>query len=151
VVEYKINSATLNDLLLHLELCNSLFIPPLNSKVDLSVYAQKIFNNALLVEAWKQNDLIGLIAAYFNDIQNDIGFITNVSVVQEYNNQGVAKELLSITKQYATEHHFNKIKLEVHPENEKALRFYSNNNFKIITKESNSIIMELSLKINANE
>jgi ribosomal protein S18 acetylase RimI-like enzyme len=151
VLEYKINTATQNDLLLHLELCNSFFIPPLNSKVDLKDYGRKIFHNAVLVEAWNSNDLVGLIATYCNDLSNRVCFITNVSVVQEFNNQGVAKELLRITKQYAADHNFNKIKLEVHPKNENALRFYINNNFKIITKESNSLLMELSLNINSDE
>jgi ribosomal protein S18 acetylase RimI-like enzyme len=150
VILYKRNSATKNDLLLHLEMCDSLFIPPLTTKVALKEYAVKIHENGILFEAWNKKYLIGLIATYFNDPERSIGFITNVSVVKEYNNKGVATELLKITKKYAIENDFKKIKLEVNPGNEIALQFYIKNNFKIITKEANSVIMELLLNINSN-
>lgn len=150
MIEYKINNATQNDLLLHLELCNNMFIPPLNLKVDLKEYGQKIFENAFLVEAWHQKDLIGLIATYFNDVEKSIGFVTNVSVIKEFNNRGVAKKMLELTKKYAIENNLKIIKLEVHPENENAIRFYIKNDFKIITKEANSIIMELPLNKDNN-
>lgn len=145
MIAYKIKKSTQKDLLLHLEKCDALFVPALSSKVDLTIYADKLTNNAQTFEAWYDVALIGVIAAYFNDLQTKTGFITSVSVLEKYNNQGIATQLMKLTKEYAIQNGFEKIQLEVHPENENAIRFYTKEAFKITTKETTSIIMEYDI------
>jgi len=145
-IAYKIKKATQKDLLLHLQKCDDLFVPKLSSKVDLETYVQKITTYAQTFEAWNETELIGLIAAYFNDLKQEIGFITNVSVFKDFSNQGIGMDLLKMTKEYALQHSFHKINLEVHPENKKALQFYLKNDFKITMQDADSVIMEFDIK-----
>ena len=81
---YKIRTATFNDVLQHLAKCNENFIPALNEKVDIIAYSQKIAENSITFEAWINNELLGLIAAYFNDGKKKTAFITNVSTIKKY-------------------------------------------------------------------
>ena len=81
---YTIDKSSVQDILIHLRECNNDFIPPLSDKVDLKEYAKKLFEKSNKIEAWHNNTLIGLIAAYFNDSINKIGFITNVSLIKNF-------------------------------------------------------------------
>lgn len=146
MIVYKIKKSTQKDLLLHLQKCDDLFVPKLSSKVDLVAYAQKITDYAYTFEAWHEADLVGVVASYFNDFETKTSFITNVSVLQVFNNLGIAKELLKMAKEYAVKRGFQKIKLEVHPNNDKAIQLYTKNDFKITTQNPDSITMVLDIK-----
>lgn len=144
-VTYQIKVANENDVLLHLNRCNDFFIPPLNSKVDLAEYSKKIYHNAITFEAWSGQNLIGLIAAYFN-YENKFGFITNVSAVKDYIGEGVASKLILMCIDYANLHNYKEIKLEVFKDNTPAIKFYTKHNFKQIETKNDSLIMNLILK-----
>ena len=100
-ITYQTKTATKNDVLLHLNLCNDEFIPKLNSRVNIEEYATKISQYAITFEAWNKQQLIGLIASYFNQ-ENHFGFITNVSVLKENMGTGVASELIEMCIKYAS-------------------------------------------------
>ena len=50
-IEYKINQSSNLDILQHLNNCDDNFIPKLSSKVNLKDYSNKIFENAVRIEA----------------------------------------------------------------------------------------------------
>ena len=90
------------------------FNPPIDTQVSsVEEYANKIINNAVIFEAWISNKLVGLIAAYFNNYETKIGFITSVVILPEYQKQGIAKTLLKNVLVFAKENNFSIIKLEV--------------------------------------
>ena len=123
-ITFKINSGTFPDILDHLRKCQDTFIPPLGNSVDINKYAEKIIDLAVRFEAWDQNTLIGLLAAYFNDEINKHGFITNVSVEKEYNGRGIAKTLLQNCLEFGRKGKFRKIYLKVNKSNLKAITLY---------------------------
>lgn len=91
---YRINTATPEDIYLHLEECQYNFVPPLNARVDIKEYSEKISAKAVTFEAWDDKILAGLLAAYFNDDEKISGFITNVSTLKRYQGKGIAAELV---------------------------------------------------------
>jgi len=104
---------------------NGTFNSPLSSQVtSIEKYVEKLKNNAIIFEAWDNDELIGLIAAYFKNYETKIGFITSVIVSKKYQKQGVAKILLEKTIDFAKEKGFEKIHLEVHRENKNAIGLY---------------------------
>lgn len=144
---YLIKTAKQNDILLHLKLCNVEFIPKLNTRVNLEEYSIKIHQNAITFEAWNQNQLIGLIATYFNQ-EPLFGFITNVSVTKNHMGTGIASKLLEMCINYALNNKYQTIKLEVTKENIPAINFYKKYNFTEIETKTDSLIMNLSLNAN---
>jgi ribosomal protein S18 acetylase RimI-like enzyme len=139
-ISYKVNTASEKEIHSHLSESNSSFIPPLSERVNILDYSKKLFERSVTFEAWADNKLIGLIAAYFDKETNN-SFITNVSVAKAYGNLGIAGNLLNMCIDHLTENKGNEIQLEVHKENLPAISFYTKFNFfKAGTKEDMLIL-----------
>ena len=105
--------------------------------------------NATRFEAFSNNILVGLIACYLNDYKNQIGFITNVSVMSSFNGRGIAKQLLAMLMQYAAENHFNTISLEVNKLNLPALSLYKKAGFVLANEKQD--VLQMTIQINNNK
>ncbi len=127
---YRIQTATVSDVERHLLLCKDNFIPALDTSVDIQHYANKIVKNSITFEAWDKQVLAGLIAAYFNDPQNQTGYITNVSTLGGYARRGIASRLLEQCIGYARKKKFGEIRLEVHRDNPQAKQLYAKYEFR---------------------
>lgn len=137
----RIKTANEKDIFEHLAECNNNFIPPLSERLDLTNYSNKIFEKSITFEAWHNDSLIGLIAAYFND--NEKGFITNVSVVQKYLGKGIATLLMNNCINYAKRNNFNVILLEVNNNNESAIKLYMKFGFIVHGRKNELLILKL--------
>jgi ribosomal protein S18 acetylase RimI-like enzyme len=92
---YRRGSATKAEILAHLIRCDRDFLPPLHTWVDVEEYSTKIAARAVRLEAWKDETLVGLVAAYLNDREARSGFITNVSVLREFTRRGIGAKLVT--------------------------------------------------------
>lgn len=128
-IDYKINFAECVDLAQHLRECDTQFFPLLSSYVDIDSYAEKIKNNALTIEAWHNNKLVGLVACYANDIRLIEAYITNVSVLAIYSKKGIASNLLDICIELIQRKGFKSILLEVKSKNSIAISLYIKRDF----------------------
>ncbi len=117
------NRSSTQDILAHLQRCDAVFLFRLSQRVDLVTYATKIEGVAERFEAWYDGQLIGLVAAYFDN--NETGaFITNVSVEGRFQRQGLAKKLVRTAIHTAADLGHKKIRLEVARDNVPALNMY---------------------------
>jgi ribosomal protein S18 acetylase RimI-like enzyme len=145
-IQYRIKSADAATIEAHLTDCAAAFIPPLHDRVDIGAYAHKIHARAVTIEAWENQSLVGLVAAYLNDVDSRSGFITSVSVAAEVVGRGVAKELLRHCIAHATTLGFRNIQLETAPNNPRALRLYREVGFRELERRTDSVVMTLSLE-----
>lgn len=93
-VDFSCNRATEDEIANHLWLCDSALVPPLSSRVEMSTYAHKIFPCATRFDAWTQESLAGLLAAYYNDTAHCFACITSVSVRPESQGEHLASYLM---------------------------------------------------------
>jgi ribosomal protein S18 acetylase RimI-like enzyme len=142
---YKTGTASIEDIFLHLTECKDDFNPPLDQTVDLSEYAKKISEKAITFEAWIDNRLAGLVAAYFNDVEKISGYITHVGVLKNYKGKGIAFDLMSRCIEFAIQNSFYQIRLEVSEDNDKAIQLYKKLNFAIFEKNEKKARMILDL------
>ncbi|SUW63244.1 Uncharacterized N-acetyltransferase YvbK [Buttiauxella agrestis] len=128
----------------HLNLCDALFQPKLSSKVNIANYAKKLTDHALCLETWQQGTLVGLLCVYCNDPQNG-AFVTNVSVVPDFQGRGIASELLRNAIETVREIGFDTLKLEVNETNIAAMRLYQQFGFvsEQVTSQSTMMILNL--------
>lgn len=145
-IVFTIKQASEEEIYLHLLKCNDYFLPPLAETVDIKLYAKKIFENAITFEAWMQKDLIAMAAAYINDEQGRIAYITNVSVVNSFSGRHIASELLKNCIQYTARKKFSEIRLEVFVGNFRAIQLYQKLNFANVEVKGEYLIMKLSLE-----
>ena len=124
-IDHRINAGTQKEIVAHLRLCDSSFSPPLSDRVDIEKYAAKIVNHAIRFEAWSDDRLIGLLAAYCNDEENSSAFVTSVSVIEEWRGRRVACDLLSRFIQHAKAAKVSKISLSVGRTSDNAIQLYN--------------------------
>lgn len=143
---YKINTATKKEIYNHLIICNDVFIPKLSSRTDISTFSDKIFKKTIKFEAWNNNLLVGLVSVYFNNLETQIGFINNVSILPEYHKNGIASKLIKKSEDYAKKNNFRQIQLEVNKNNISAINLYKKQNFNLIKDKGNFIIMKKDIE-----
>lgn len=130
----------------HLSSCDADFVPPLSGRIKISDYAQKIVSTAVRFEAWSGGTLIGLVAAYCNDREKRIAYITSVSVLREWAGKGIAARLMSQCAEYAKASGMRQISLEVASDNCPALKLYEKSGFVAGKMNGMFVVMNLYLK-----
>lgn len=134
------NKATCRDIESHLQRTSNLFVPELSSYVSISIYSQKIAEKASRIEAWEDNNLVGLLAYYIN-VENDYAFITNVSVEKNVTQHGVAQYMMDMMINDIIGE-IKTIQLEVNSGNAKAISFYKRNGFAVYKRVADNLFME---------
>jgi ribosomal protein S18 acetylase RimI-like enzyme len=144
-IEFREGTASAEDIRAHLERCDSDFSPNLSLKVHIEDYSRKIRDLAKTYEAWSGSALVGLVAAYMNDPDTRIGFITSVSVTREFVGRGIASALLQHCLNRSRQERMRALRLEVSLESREAIRLYSKVGFSEIARKGETVSMELEL------
>lgn len=131
LIIYKTNCSTFLDIHQHLQKVSHLFAFDFTSKVNIEQYAQKLHTLSQRQEAWNSNTLIGLVAYYISSDCSEL-FISNVSVLKEYQSNGIATQLLLLVKKHAISLSVPTIRLRV--ANSKPLIFFYQRNGYVISK-----------------
>lgn len=126
--------------------CNDAFVPPLGSRVDIAEYADKIVARADRLEAWVNDELVGLAAIYCNDLASMRAFITSVSVLDVWQGRGIASKLVAQCIDHARRLGFARIELEVDGRNLAAIRLYEKYGFTACKNQDVAASMYLGLE-----
>lgn len=145
-VEHLLNKATEAEITEHLSLCDAYFVPPLSGRIVLSDYAKKMVSKAMRFEAWSEGTLVGLVAAYCNDQEQYIAYITSVSVLREWTGKGVASQLVKHCIEHMKALGMRQIGLEVDTGNMPAFKLYKENGFVEGNANASFVTMNLYLK-----
>ena len=150
-IHFAFNESTLPDLLVHLQRADSSFMPPLSQRVDIPAYASKLLAKALRFEAWAEDELIGLVAVYADHERGQL-FISNVSVEQAWQGQGIARKLMDPVLLHAKTSGIGTLSLEVNPDNQPAIRLYTTLGFESVPdKTGASLTMSLTMTLHVSK
>jgi ribosomal protein S18 acetylase RimI-like enzyme len=128
-IEYHLNRASVAEIAEHLTRCDADFVPTLSLRVEINSYAQKLASKAMRFEAWSGGTLVGLVAAYCNDEEKRIAYLTSVSVLRAWTGQGIAARLVAQCVEYAKASGLRQISLEVARDNTRATALYGKTGF----------------------
>lgn len=145
-IEYLLNKATVAEICEHLMCCDVDFVPTWSSRVEIKDYANKIVNNATRFEAWMGNTLVGLVAAYCNDQESKIAYITSASVLRAWTGNGIAMRMINQCIEHVKELGMVQINLQVAGENTPAIRLYEKSGFTAGKANAPFVSMSLYLK-----
>lgn len=145
-IAYRLNLADETRIAGHLKACDAEFVPRLSTRVQITDYAMKIVANATRFEAWADDTLIGLVAAYCNDLETHIAHITSVSVCRDWKGKGIAGELMTLCIAHAAASGMKRITLEVGDKNAAAIGLYAKYGFVAAGGETDMMTMSLDLK-----
>ena len=144
-VVFEQNQATIAEIAIHLQRCDAAFVQPLSQRIPIDEYAKKLVQLSVCFEARVSEALVGLVAAYCNDPSQRIVFISNVSVLDEWQHQGIASALLRQCRLYAVAHGFDSIELEVAKNNVTAISLYAKLGFLSEADDHNPVRMSLPI------
>jgi len=146
LVEYDLNKASEAEIAEYLLCCDADFVPSLSSRVEINDYARKIAGKATRFEAWSGGMLVGLVAAYCNDQEKHIAYITSVSVLREWMGKGIAANLMKQCIEHAETSGMWQISLEVASDNTPAIKLYEKSGFVAGKVNAPFVTMDLYLK-----
>lgn len=146
-IRYSKNTASENALNTYFISNKGLFAHPQLKERGLQSYINKIRGKAVIFEAWHNDQLIGLLAAYFNDFESKTAFISLIGISPKYQRMGIAAKLLFDAINYGKKIDIKKIRLEVNRSNRKAITFYKDMGFVIMndSNEAGSLGMVLDI------
>lgn len=150
-LNFKIKTASCESIVEHLANCADCFNPPLYTYVEIEKYAKKIFVNGVTFESWDGENLVGLVATYFNNNETKIGFITNISVLEEYQGSGIASELIKNVICFGRKNSFVKLVLELNINNMKAFKLYKKHGFVVTEQNKNNTTMNYTILTDQSE
>jgi ribosomal protein S18 acetylase RimI-like enzyme len=111
------------------------FLADLKSQIELEKYLIKIEKLSNHIVAFEEIEIVGTLFYYSKD---NTCFITHISVLPEYERLGIGCRLFN--KLLETKNNEN-IELEVHPNNQKAIKFYQKLGFLFISSENSNLRM----------
>lgn len=140
-LNFKVNASTEGDIRSHLSSCNRQFSPPLGDRVNIGEYSRKLRLSALTFEAWSDESLVGLVAAYVNTTDQSC-FITNTSVLPEFAGRGVAARLLAACLEHAHAANVKTVSLEVSKDSHPAICLYRKFGFQVVGQRKRFLTMQ---------
>lgn len=144
-VEYSEGRASEAEVAAHLWKCDQSFVPALSLRVNVCEYARKITDQTVRIEAWSGQELVGLLSVYCNDRVRGAAFITNVSVLPQWQARGIASNLMRRCIDHVSGMGFRLIELEVAKSNITAAALYEKHGFVICRATAHTEIMHLPI------
>lgn len=138
------NQSSEIDVVNHLTSCNDSFNPPLSTYVNIEKYSKKLYSLSNRRECWSGLVLVGLVAFYVNESEKR-GFVTNVSVLKEFQGLQIARMLLLSTLEDVKEVGIRFLDLEVYANNTKAIQLYKKLDFEVLENKEKTLVMRKTL------
>lgn len=117
------------ELLIFLKKIDSLFPIKLSDKTDLSNLTEKFLSLGTIFSISENNEIVGLIAGYNNDILNHNAYISVLAVLPEYQGRGYASTLLIEFEKICKQKNMRRIEVYTHKTNFGAIKMYKKNNY----------------------
>ncbi len=132
-------------LISHFKSLDKNFTNELLRRTSIEDYADKLISKSCRFEVWEKEKLIGVLAVYFNRENTPFVFISNISLLSDYQGRGIANTLLSKLIEYAKNSGLLYVELEVSAENSRAQLFYRKLGF--VETESKTGFLTLRLDL----
>jgi ribosomal protein S18 acetylase RimI-like enzyme len=142
----RVNQSSAVEIAAHLFCADTTFEPSLSSRVDIHAYAQKLQNCAVRFEAWLDVELVGLVASYCNQLDKGEAFVTSVSVLPQFQGQGIAERLMRLCIEYVGGLGFRQMELEVSQCNLPAVALYQKLGFNTLRRDGSTFTMGMALE-----
>lgn len=125
----KIESISLEELLIYMRFQANEAFPSLKDKTKLLAFATKLHENAEFCLCRDEGKLVGMIAYYANGQGVDFAYIPHVYVSPNYRKIGLFSRMLNTIEEYVIKKGFSEIRLEVENDNWGAQSAYLKNGF----------------------
>ena len=113
---------------------------------NLAAYVEKLLSQAELLAWHRDGELGALVAFYANDPEGELAFITMIAVSPGYRGKGLGRDLLASSLSIMSARGFRKCRLEVAPENVRAVGLYLSLGFTEVSRSEQALVLEVTLR-----
>ena len=103
---------------------DSLFPIPLSHKQNLESLSDKLLNSGIVIAAYYDDAIAGVVCGYANDTENGQAYISVLCVLPEFQGKSIAIQLVEEFIKESKAANMGKIFLYTHNTNEKAIKLY---------------------------
>ena len=118
---------------------------PMSERVNLDEYSEKWSKHADILLAFDKNKIVGIKVLYANDQKTKSAHGLLLSILPEYQGQGIGRQMDLLSIKLAKQRDLTKISLFVHYENRVAIKLYTSLGFKEIKRKFPKIKMQLDI------
>lgn len=124
---------------------NNDFPVELSEKVNFNEYADKIFDLGIILEVSMNENILGILTFYANDLIGREGCYSILGVLKKYRRLGIASKLCQSSFEIMKNNGMKTAYTSTHKDNQKAITFYQNLGFAIDTNRPNWYEYNVSL------
>lgn len=114
---------------------DALFPIPLSHKQDIETLCDKLLDLGVVISAYNNLELAGVICGYINDTENKTAYLSVLCVSPEFQGQGIAKHLVEEFMRESKIQGMEEMFLYTRSTNERAIGLYKKLGFKEITSD----------------
>ena len=107
------------------------FNPPLKGRADFNGLIDKVLSNGYCYVAFNDNNIIGAIMFYCNDLTSKVAYINYYAVLPERRQKGIGSQLMDFSLKKSLEQGMEKIGVHTWSSNKKTLKLYEGMGFAI--------------------
>lgn len=117
-----------------------LFPIPLSYKQNLESLSDKLLDSGIVIAAYYDDTLAGVVCGYANDTENGQAYISVLCVLPEFQGKSIAIQLVEEFIKESKAANMRKIFLYTHNTNEKAIKLYQKIGFSSVDSDRNGDI-----------
>lgn len=114
-------------------------------RTDIDDYVNKIIKKASIISICRDQQILGFIAYYDNDLKKESAFLTMLAIDPSCRKQGYGKRLLEMSIANLKQLGFKTYALQVLQTNEGGVKLYTGAGFNIIETKGEYYYMEMKL------
>lgn len=123
------------------------FAEPLDSRINISDYAEKLLRNGYVFAAVHKNEILGIIGGYANNFENLQAYESILVTDRILRGSGAAKTLFQMQKAYCQEQGMRTIYFTTNRSNTAAIKFYEKINAPVVQDKCNEKVIAYVLTI----
>lgn len=124
------------------------FAEPLESRISISDYTEKILKNGYVFAVIDREDLVGVIGGYANDYGSLQAYESILITDKSVRGSGAAKRLFQLQSEYCREQGMNTIYFTTNRNNKAAVKFYEKMNVPVVEGRCDEKVIGYVLPIN---
>lgn len=115
------------------------FPTPVSNRVDIGEFVAKALNQAIILQAAKDDDIIGLASFYANDFANRESHLTFIAVNSRFKGMGIASNLIKMMVSILEEKEFLSVDAMTDEQNLPARSLYEKMGFRLIENKEGRV------------
>lgn len=124
------------------------YFEKLSDRVDIDDYSQKLLENSLQFTLRDDIDLIGLSPCYFNNDKEKVGYISSLTIKEDFRGRKLGSAMIKEIAQFARNKKYNTIMVKIHYDNHISHNFYLKNGFFDFIEDQENNFRLLRLEVN---